>query len=183
MAPTRHNLSRRALLGVGVGACALGADASAAPFALSLSGRSRPEANGFASLPTGQGEGELRQPRIESGAERVEQAEARGRWDRALAAYRRSEARLAAFQAEVALLPAERRAFPACRPLEQRFGDLDDRRFAMLLRLFRLPAPDLGALSLKLDLALADQAWEIKGAEQCLAVIAADARRLAGAGQ
>ncbi len=85
---------------------------------------------------------------------------------------------MATFQAEGALLPADRRAFPACRPLESRFGDLDDRRFARLGRLFRPPAPDLAALSLKLDLALADQAWELTGAEDCLAVIAADARRL-----
>lgn len=88
---------------------------------------------------------------------------------------------MAAFKAEVALLPRERRAFPACRPLEQRFGDLDDRRFAALRRLLRLPAPDLAALSLKLDLAVADQAWELTGAEDCLAAIAADARRLADA--
>ncbi|MGA9580898.1 MAG: hypothetical protein WBR13_02880 [Allosphingosinicella sp.] len=76
------------------------------------------------------------------------------------------------------MLPAERRAFPACRPLERRFGDLDDVRFAALRRLLRLPAPDLAALALKLELAVADQAWELTGAEDCLADIAADARRL-----
>jgi hypothetical protein len=34
-------------------------------------------------------------------------------------------------------------------------------------------------LSLKLDLALADQAWELEGYESCLATMAEDARRLA----
>jgi type VI protein secretion system component VasA len=101
-----------------------------------------------------------------------------GSWRRTLAAYRRAEARVAAFKAEEALLPAARRAYPACRDLEERFGDLDSLRFAALRRLLRLPAPDLPALALKLDLAVADQAWELTGAEDCLAVIAADARRL-----
>jgi hypothetical protein len=85
----------------------------------------------------------------------------RRRWNRTLAAYRRAEARVAAFKAAEALLPPERRAYPACEDLEQRFGDLDDRRFAALRRLLRLPAPDLPALALKLDLAVADQAWEL----------------------
>jgi hypothetical protein len=103
----------------------------------------------------------------------------RRRWRRTLAAYRRAEARVAAFKAEERALPPARRAYPACEDLEERFGDLDDRRFAALRRLLRLPAPDLAALALKLDLAIADQAWELTGAEDCLAAIAADARRLA----
>jgi hypothetical protein len=85
---------------------------------------------------------------------------------------------VAAFKAEEALLPAARRAFP-CEDLEEGFGRLDSLRFAALRRLLRLPAPDLAALSLKLDLAVADQAWELTGAEDCLAGLAADARRLA----
>jgi hypothetical protein len=65
------------------------------------------------------------------------------------------------------------------KPLEDRFGDLDSLRLAALRRLFRIPAPDLAALSLKLDLALADQAWELEGCEACLEAMAEDARRLA----
>ncbi|HYE28340.1 MAG TPA: hypothetical protein VEA61_08925 [Allosphingosinicella sp.] len=94
-----------------------------------------------------------------------------------LAAYRRAEARVAAFEAAEALLAAERRAFP-CESLEARFGRLDGLRLAALRRLLRLPAPDLPALALKLDLAVADQAWELGGCETCLALAAADARRL-----
>jgi hypothetical protein len=101
-----------------------------------------------------------------------------GRWARTLAAYRRAEARVAGFKAEEALLPAARRAYPACEELEARFGALDTLRFAALRRLLRLPAPDLPALALKLDLAVADQAWELTGSEDCILVAAADARRL-----
>ena len=86
---------------------------------------------------------------------------------------------MAAFKAEEALLPPERREWAAVKPLEERFGDLDSLRLAALRRLFRIPAPDLAALSLKLDLALADQAWELEGCEGCLAAMAEDARRLA----
>ncbi len=190
MAARRHNLTRRALLGAGVGACALGGEAAVraavgvaagapgpAPVGVSLSSPpssipSRPASGGKETLRQAQGE------RCEGDRGK---AILRTRWVRTLAAYRRSEARFAAFQAQVALLPEARRAFPACRPLETRFGDLDDRRFATLRRPLRIPAPDLAALSLKLDLAVADQAWELTGAEHCLAVIAADARRLAEA--
>jgi hypothetical protein len=103
----------------------------------------------------------------------------RARWTRTLAAFRRAEARVAAFKAAEALLPPERREWPAVKPLEDRFGDLDSLRLAALRRLFRIPAPDLAALSLKLELALADRAWELEGCEGCLAAMAEDARRLA----
>jgi hypothetical protein len=104
------------------------------------------------------------------------------RWTRALAAYLRAEARIAASKAEEALLPAERRTFP-CDDLEERFARLDGLRLAALRRLLRLPAPDLPALSLKLDLAIADSAWELDGCETCLDVLSADARRLADRGR
>jgi hypothetical protein len=54
-------------------------------------------------------------------------AATRARWTRTLAAYRRAEARVAAFKAEEALLPPERKEWPAVKPLEERFGDLDSR--------------------------------------------------------
>jgi hypothetical protein len=140
MASKRHNLSRRAVLGAGVGACAAVAG-----------------------------------PTTARGADTA----SRTRWTRTLAAYRRAEARVAAFQAEEALLPPERREWPAVKPLEDRFGDLDSLRLAALRRLFRVPAPDLAALALKLELAVADQAWELEGCEECLAAMAEDAWRIA----
>jgi hypothetical protein len=98
-------------------------------------------------------------------------------WARALAAYRRAEAQVEAFRAEEALPPAAERE-AAEEGLEERFGVRDSRRRAALRRLLRIPAPDLPALSLKLDLAVA--AWEITGCEIGLAAIAADLRRLSG---
>jgi hypothetical protein len=85
---------------------------------------------------------------------------------------------VATFKAGEALLPAERREWPACRELEERFGELDGLRLAALRRLFKIPAPDIAALALKLELAVCDQAWELTGCESCLAAMADDARRL-----
>jgi hypothetical protein len=101
------------------------------------------------------------------------------RWDRALAAFRRAESKLAAFKAAEARLPAAMREWPRVQALERRFGDLHTIRLAALRRLLRVPAPDIAALALKLDLAIADQAWELTGFEACLTGVAADARRLA----
>lgn len=165
MAALRHNLSRRALLGAGVGACAVGGGdmySLRVPLAEAAA-----EAGG-----AGQGDGG-------HGQVHVPDAAVRRRWTRTLLAYRRAEARVASFKAEEALLPPERREWPAVRALEERFGDLDSLRLAALRRLLRIPAPDLAALSLKLDLAVADQAWELTGCDTCLEAIAADARRLA----
>ena len=43
----------------------------------------------------------------------------------------------------------------------------------------RTPAPDLAALAFKLDLLIAEQAWEITGGELCLGAIRRDAHRFA----
>ena len=155
MAAARHNLSRRALLGAGVGACA--SIASDTPLLAAQ----------FAAPPPA------------SGADRHMAVPAlRDRWDRALADYRRAKARVAAFKAAEAQLPAERRAYP-CEDLEEAFGRLDGIRLRAVRRLLLMQAPDLEALSLKLGLAVADQAWELAGCETCLVLLSADARRLA----
>ena len=150
MAAGRHNLSRRALLGAGVGAYAFAGEGRApvVPFAAaSGSARSSPDRS----------------------------------WERAVAAWRRAEARVAAFEAEEALLPAERRAL-AGEALEERFGRLDRLRLAAVRRLLRLPAGDLPALALKLEIAVAEQAWEDSGSEDCLERLRDDAKRLADGG-
>jgi hypothetical protein len=100
------------------------------------------------------------------------------RWQRALAAYRRAEARLEALRRHIDALPPEQRAFPACEPLEDRYDDLESARLARLRRLLAAPAPDLPALALKLELASDAQAWELTGCETCLEIMAGDARRL-----
>jgi len=148
MAAQRHNLSRRALLGAGVGTCAFAGEGGAAAVPFSPA----------------------------SGAAR---SSARRRWERAVGAWRRAEARVAAFEAEERLLPAERREL-ACDALDDRFERLDQLRLAAVRRLLRLPAADLPALVLKLDLVVAEQAWEDSASEDCLALIVADARRISG---
>jgi hypothetical protein len=88
---------------------------------------------------------------------------------------------VAAFEAEEALLPAERREL-ACDALEERFEQLDKLRLAAVRRLLRLPVANLPALALKLDIAVAEQAWEDSGSEDCLERLRDDAKRLAHAG-
>jgi hypothetical protein len=179
MAAARHNLSRRALLGAGVGLC-VGPGASALA--------QRREAPIFRSGPR-RSKGALDSDPAEAGL-RLAQAERAGRdrtlrlaWDRALARFRRAEAALAECRAEQAALPAALRAWPHSQALDDRFGRLDDVRLAALRRLLRTPAPDLAALALKIDLTIDDQAWELTGAEALLDSLKADAGRLANGGQ
>jgi len=153
MAATRHNLSRRAVLGAGVGAC-VGTCTCTCPLPAAAAG-----SNPFGDADRGH-------------------VQVHVPWNRTLAAYRRAEARVAAFKAQEALLPPGRREYPACEDLEERFGDLDSRRLNLLRRLLRTPAPNLAALALKLELAVADMAWELTGCDTCLTALAADARRL-----
>jgi hypothetical protein len=156
MVAGRHNLTRRALLGVGVGVC-VGRDSHL----LTVPSAAAVERGDFSPTPAR----DSRQATVP-------------RWNRSLAAFRRAEARMAAFKAQERLLPEARRAWPACRDLEERFGDLNDLRHAALRRLLRIPSPDIAALALKLELVVADQAWELVDTETCLEAIAADARRL-----
>jgi hypothetical protein len=67
-------------------------------------------------------------------------------------------------------------------------GDTQDERLcdrlgarhdAALKALLRTPAPHLGALAFKLDLLIAEQAWESTGGEFCLAAIRRDAHHFA----
>jgi len=148
MAAGRHNLSRRAVLGAGVGACVFAEDVGAATVPLAPVSAAAPDSSHRS-------------------------------WARAVAALRRAEARVVAFEAEEALLPAERR-LELDEALEARFGRLDSLRLAAVRRLLRLPAADLPALVLKLDLAVAERAWQDSGSEDCLLLIAADARRISG---
>ena len=169
MVAGRHNLTRRALLGAGVGVCATPAAGARSAFVPS-------EVEGRSSRPAPAKKDALRPAQDEGDSEE----QSRRRWTRALAAYRRAEARVAACLAAESALPPERRAYPACEELEEEHGRLDSLRTRALTRLLALPAPDLPALALKLELAVADLAWELAGCEHCLAVAAADARRLAG---
>jgi len=85
-------------------------------------------------------------------------------WDRTLAQLRRAEAALAA---------------AAHEPDEEVYGDILVAFNRALKRLLRAPAPDLPALALKLELAARESAWELTGAETCIAAFAREARRFA----
>jgi hypothetical protein len=63
---------------------------------------------------------------------------------------------------------------------EKLYDRLGARHDAALKALLRTPAPHLAALAFKLDLLIAEQAWEITGGELCLAAIRRDAHRFAG---
>jgi hypothetical protein len=63
---------------------------------------------------------------------------------------------------------------------EALYDRLGDRHDAAMKRMLRTPAPDLGALAVKLETLFGEQAWEMRGGELCLAAILGDARRLSG---
>jgi hypothetical protein len=85
-------------------------------------------------------------------------------WDRALARFRRAEAAVDAAAGE---------------PDEDRYDALLGRFNDALRRLLRIPAPNLPALAAKLAAANRHTAWELTGAETCMAALACDTRRLA----
>jgi hypothetical protein len=86
------------------------------------------------------------------------------KWDLALARFRRAQSALDA---------------AAHEPDEDRYGDILGAFNNALRRLLRTPAPDLPALSLKIDLAVDHEIAELTGGEACLARLKRDAHRLA----
>jgi hypothetical protein len=70
-------------------------------------------------------------------------------WRRALAALRRAEAELGAFERRCRALGDALRDHDA---LDEMFGDRLDAVYGALRRLLRTPAPDLSALAMKIEL-------------------------------
>jgi len=87
-----------------------------------------------------------------------------GAWRRALAAFRRAEAAMNAAAGD---------------PDEDRFDRRLGAFYAGLRRLLRIPAPDLAALSMKIDLTVDHDVATLTGGQLCLATLKQDARRLA----
>jgi hypothetical protein len=84
-------------------------------------------------------------------------------WDRALARFRRAEAAVLALEGG---------------PDEDAFGRAQDRFNLLLRRLLAFPAPDVAALAVKLEAAVAAELADLTYAPPALAALAADARRL-----
>jgi len=92
-----------------------------------------------------------------------EQSPAVTKWDRALAGFRRAEARLVAAEGAA----------------DHLFDARNDAFHAALRRLMRTPAPGLPALAVKIDLAIDHEIWEFTCGESCLAALSRDARHFA----
>ena len=86
------------------------------------------------------------------------------KWPSAVASFRRAQAIIDAAVHE---------------PDQRRYDALLDTFTTALRRLLRTPAPDLPALSLKIDLAVDHEIAELTGGEACMAALKRDARRLA----
>jgi hypothetical protein len=80
-------------------------------------------------------------------------------------------------QAELALAALEG------HPDEDAFGRAHDRFNAALCRLLAVPAPDVAALAVKLEAAVAAELADLNYAPPALAALAEDARRLADPGR
>jgi len=87
-----------------------------------------------------------------------------GKWNRALARFRRAQAVI-----DAAVHESD----------QDRYDALLDTFTATLGRLLRTPAPDLPALSVKIELAIDQAAWESTGGETSMAALKRDARRFA----
>jgi hypothetical protein len=85
------------------------------------------------------------------------------KWNRALARFRRAEARLVAAEGAP----------------DHLFDALNDAFHAALRRLMRTPAPGIPALAVKIDLAIDHEIWEFTAGESCLAALSRDARHFA----
>jgi hypothetical protein len=98
-------------------------------------------------------------------------------WKRALTRYRAAEAEVRAFERETSGAPwAEQHS------IEERHGALTDRLYDELRLLLRTPAPDVAALSVKLDLVVEHEVGTLSGGEDCLAALRRDAQALAPPG-
>ena len=170
MAAARHNLTRRALLGVSVVAPVALAAPAAEPAAGSAGMAARWTRALTAYRSAAAALGAFRRSRLGPAAEA--HSRARARW--ALDHDCRGDP-----EARALLVPL----FAAVRAAEEAAGDLECARLAALRRLLRTPAPDLPALALKIALIVDNEAWDLTGAEPCLAALKTDARRLLACGR
>lgn len=84
-------------------------------------------------------------------------------WALAVEAFRRADARVEALPPGTS---------------DELYDPLAEVRYAAVMRLLLTPAPDLPALSLKIDLIVDEDAASLNGAEAIFALLKADGRRL-----
>ena len=124
-------------------------------------------------------------------------------WDRAFAALRRAEAAVEAFRirhmhpadhayhavrdrwprdhdfgADPQAHAAVTMALAVHEPLEEHLNDLEGAKTAAIMRLLKIPAPDLSALATKIALAVDHNVAELEEGDQCLSMLKADGVRL-----
>jgi hypothetical protein len=151
MSVAEHNPSRRALLGAAV--------------ALPLIGPSSPLSFAQGRHSAGPVAAEERWT--------PDQVRGDGRWARALAAYERAEATVAEVERRTAGAPWEEQA-----AVEAEYGDALDGLYAAMRRLFRVPAPDVAALAVKIEIVVAHEVATLNEGEACMAALRRDALRL-----
>jgi hypothetical protein len=105
--------------------------------------------------------------------------EAWRRWDRAIALVRRAAVRLEHCRTAAPRPAGDGNANDDAAADEALFDSRLGAFYRALRRLLRTPAPDLRALSLKLDLAVEHEVAELTGGKACLIALKRDARRLA----
>ena len=98
-------------------------------------------------------------------------------WARALARFRAAEVEARAWEGRT-----EEVAREAWRAIEGGYGDRLDAMYAALRRVMRVRAPDLGALAVKVVLAVDHEVATLAGGEACMAALKRDAVRLAAGG-
>ena len=98
-------------------------------------------------------------------------------WERALAAYRAAEG--AVEEAGRVCAAASREEIGAA---EDAFGDRLEALYAALRRLLTVPAPDLGALLVKVEAAFEHEIGTLAGCEAGIAAVREDALRLGPSG-
>jgi len=176
MADGQLKLSRRALLGAVCAAPGLGLAnltfqaAETAPqrdFSVTFAAAARPPSSrrrsGSPRDPLGAPS--PRDPGLRRDDEVPVPSPVEGKWNRALARYSAAEATLTAAE----------------KGPEEVYNRLGARHHSALARLLTTPAPDIGALATKLDLALYDRAVEFTADAAAMKAIKRDAHRLARA--
>lgn len=164
------------------GHCADSAHRFAAPGRLGLTRRAVLGAAVAVPVAAAAGEGSTKPlPRLLSQA--AERKSAHREWITVLAAFCRAEADMEECGRRTSRASAgpQGRTFEEQEALDDEYALFVSAADAAMVRLLEAPAPDVGAMAVKIGLIARHRALELDGGEECLAWLEADARRLARA--